>query len=180
MQDWNSDARGLWSDGTTLWVSDGHGAVSAYRLSDGVRQADRDLDRAVMRAAGNSVSIALWSDGEVMLVADPTARRVFAYRMSDGARVISREIMPVDAPGAAVRPTLLWSDGDLLLLAAWDVPYKLLAYTPSDLERREDRDIDITPFNYLDGLWVGGETLWLANGRPGASIRAWSVPGFTA
>ena len=48
-------AAGLWSNGATLWVADvNSGWVRAYRLSDGARQADRDLNTAALAAAGNT------------------------------------------------------------------------------------------------------------------------------
>ena len=52
--------RGLWSDGETLWAADYAGGVYAYRLADGERLADDDLDAGAMAEAGNDRPAGLW------------------------------------------------------------------------------------------------------------------------
>ena len=63
LADWNGFAVAMWSNGDTLWVADFTGWVLAYRLSDGVREPDRDLDRSILREAGNRNPTGLWSNG---------------------------------------------------------------------------------------------------------------------
>ena len=79
----NDDPRGLWSDGVTLWVSD-HGAkrLFAYRLparpeAPAAEDAERqDLERVIdeefkdLPKASNNSPRGIWSDGDVMYVAD--------------------------------------------------------------------------------------------------------------
>ena len=84
----NDDPRGIWSDGVTIWVSD-HGAkrLIAYRLpvlpdaetDPGEEDADddaRELERVSeeefteLSKASNNSPRGIWSDGEVMYVAD--------------------------------------------------------------------------------------------------------------
>ena len=61
----NDAPQGIWSDGTTMWVSDvGTGKLYAYRLSDGARDAAKDFDTLI--AAGNENPTGLWSDGTTM------------------------------------------------------------------------------------------------------------------
>ena len=84
LADWSGFAVAMWSNGDTLWVADFTGWVLAYRLSDGVREPDRDLDRSILREAGNRNPTGLWSNGQIMWVADGRESRVFAYRLSDG------------------------------------------------------------------------------------------------
>ena len=62
-----------------------------YRLSDGPRLPGQDFDQAVMSAAGNNRPSGLWSDGQTMWVADFSASKVFAYRLSDKARASAKE-----------------------------------------------------------------------------------------
>ena len=112
----NSDPRGIWSDGVTVWVSD-HGGkrLFAYRLpalpdeetDSGDEDADddaRELERVrdeefskLSRASNNSPR-GIWSDGDVMYVADESDDRVYSYNMPDAidARLASLTLSGVD------------------------------------------------------------------------------------
>ena len=112
----NSDPHGLWSDGVTVWVSD-HGAkrLFAYRLpvlpdaetDSGEEDADgeaRELERVrdeefskLSRASNNSPR-GIWSNGDVMYVADESDDRVYSYNMPDAidARLASLTLSGVD------------------------------------------------------------------------------------
>ena len=72
-------ASALTSDGGALWVADWDGGVKAYRLSDGERLADRDLDAETMDKAGNAQPAGLWSDGETLWVVDELEQKAYAY-----------------------------------------------------------------------------------------------------
>ena len=109
----NTAPAGVWSDGETAWVSDWLGdTVHAYRLSDGRREAGRD----VKLAGGNLLPVGLWSDGETLWVAD-WRERVYAYRLSDGGRDPQRDI---EAGAGDTDPTGLWSGGGTLLATGWE------------------------------------------------------------
>ena len=91
----NGDPRGLWSDGVSVWVSD-HDAkrLFAYRLAaqdaettTGEDEEAAPLERArdeefteLSRASNNSPR-GIWSDGEVMYVADESDGRVYSYNL---------------------------------------------------------------------------------------------------
>ena len=112
----NDDPHGIWSDGVTIWVSD-HGAkrLIAYRLpvlpdaetDSGAQGADddaRELERVrdeefskLSRASNNSPR-GIWSDGDVMYVADESDDRVYSYNMPDAAdaRLASLTLSGVD------------------------------------------------------------------------------------
>ena len=99
----NNDPRGIWSDGVTVWVSD-HGAkrLFAYRLpvlseepdADGngedeggkelerVRDEEFGQSRELTKASNNSPR-GIWSDGDVMYVADASDGKVYSYNMPD-------------------------------------------------------------------------------------------------
>ena len=95
LDDANGDPRGIWSDGVTVWVSD-HGAkrLFAYRLTaqdaettTGEDEEAAPLERArdeefteLSRASNNSPR-GIWSDGEVMYVADESDGRVYSYNL---------------------------------------------------------------------------------------------------
>ena len=107
----NSDPRGIWSDGVTVWVSD-HGAkrLFAYRppAPEGPAAEDADDDRELERVrdeefsklsrASNNSPRGLWSDGDVMYVADESDDKVYSYNMPDAidARLASLTLSGVD------------------------------------------------------------------------------------
>ena len=84
---------GLWSDGETLVTSwHGRGWVLAYRLSDGARLPERDIDTG---AAGNDDPRDLWSDGETLWVADGEDRKLYAYAAPGLVRPEASALLPV-------------------------------------------------------------------------------------
>ncbi len=106
----NDDPRGLWSDGVSVWVSD-HGAnrLFAYRLPapEGPAGEDAeagDLERVpaeeftnLTRSSNNSPR-GIWSDGDVMYVADSSDDNVYSYSMPDAidARLASLTLSGVE------------------------------------------------------------------------------------
>ena len=104
----NSDPRGLWSDGVTWWVSD-HGAkrLFAYRLPAPESPAAgdvlplervRDEEFANLSRASNNSPRGIWSDGDVMYVADESDGKVYTYNMPDAldARLASLTLSGVE------------------------------------------------------------------------------------
>ena len=106
----NGDPRGIWSDGTTVWVSD-HGAkrLFAYRLfvpEDTSRETDeeqtlkrvKDEEFGELSRASNNSPRGIWSDGDVMYVADESDGKVYSYNMPDAidARLATLTLSGVD------------------------------------------------------------------------------------
>ena len=108
----NDDPHGIWSDRTTVWVSD-HGAkrLFAYRLpapegpaaedaepQDLERVRDEEFPNTVLSRASNNSPRGIWSDGDVMYVADESDDRVYSYNMPDAidARLASLTLSGVD------------------------------------------------------------------------------------
>ena len=108
----NDDPRGIWSDGVTVWVSD-HGAkrLFAYHLpapegpaaedaepQDLERVRDEEFPNTVLSRASNNSPRGLWSDGDVMYVADESDDRVYSYNMPDAidARLASLTLSGID------------------------------------------------------------------------------------
>ena len=107
----NGYPHGIWSDGVTVWVSDqGAKRLFAYRLparpealaaEDAERQ---DLERVIdeefkeLSKASNNSPRGLWSDGDVMYVADESDGRVYTYNMPAAfdARLASLSLSRVD------------------------------------------------------------------------------------
>ena len=87
----NDDPRGLWSDGTTIWVADSEDdKLYAYTLATGARDSDRDFD--TLAAAGNTLPYGLWSDNTTIWVADSEDDKLYAYYIEVSTRT------PVNTP----------------------------------------------------------------------------------
>ena len=72
----NNDQRGMWSNGTTLFVVDGGDAqVYGYQLSDRTRDDDKNLSLD----AANTNPWGLWFDGRVLWVVDTADDQVYVY-----------------------------------------------------------------------------------------------------
>ena len=108
LDDSNGDPHGIWSDGVTVWVSDhGEKDLLAYRLpvigaEDAPTKADlervRDEDFTELSKASNNSPRGIWSDGEVMYVADASDDKVYSYNMPDAidARLASLTLEGID------------------------------------------------------------------------------------
>ena len=120
----NNDPRGIWSDGVTVWVSD-HGAkrLFAYRLpvlsgepdADEEDEGDKELERVrdeefpntILSRASNNSPRGLWSDGDVMYVADQSDDKVYSYNMPDAidARLASLTMSGIEIGEFSARET---------------------------------------------------------------------------
>ena len=107
----NEDPIGIWSDETTMWVADnGDGKLYAYSVSDGTRDAARDI----ALESYNDDPRGIWSDGATMWVADNGDGKLYAYSVSDGTRDAARDIALesyIDDPRG------IWSDGVTMWVA---------------------------------------------------------------
>ncbi len=106
----NGDPHGIWSDGTTFWVSDdGAKRLLAYRLPAPEEPAaedaePQDLERVIdeefkeLSKASNNSPRGIWSDGDVMYVADESDDKVYTYNMPDAidARLASLTLSGVE------------------------------------------------------------------------------------
>ena len=169
-------AAGLWSNGATLWVSDVNGGwVRAYGLSDGVRQADRDLN-----VGRNREPAGIWSDGTTMWVADFTDSRVYAYDLASKARVADKELDLDKNPGETYNPFGIWSNGDTLLAASW-FGGEIIAHSLTDGQRQPAKDLSTfaSRTNFPNGIWSNGHILWVVDSSA-ATLYAYAVPGLGA
>ena len=102
----NDDPHGLFFDGVTFWVSDhGEKRLFAYRLKAGEdgedeleRNRDEEFPNTVLSRAGNNSPRGIWSDGDVMYVADESDDKVYTYNMPDAidARLASLTLGGID------------------------------------------------------------------------------------
>ena len=111
----NDDPHGLWSDRTTVWVSNHDPKhLFAYRLpvpdagepAEGEDEADevkalervRDEEFDKLSRASNNSPRGIWSDGDIMYVADESDDKVYTYNMPDAidARLATLNLSGVD------------------------------------------------------------------------------------
>ncbi|MBC6426213.1 MAG: cadherin domain-containing protein [Ekhidna sp.] len=175
MQDFNLAAangfpRGLWSDGTTMWVIDegdfnltrGRWLIDpkiyAYSLATGARDAEKDINN--LRTVGNTNPKGLWSDGTTMWVADSGNDQLYAYTLATGARDDTKEFN-LHADNRS--PRGLWSDGTTMWVAGW-VHEKLYAYTLATELRNTSKEFNLHADNGSPrGLWSDGTTMWVVD-----------------
>ena len=149
-----ADLRGLWSDGTHMWVADSRvKKIVAYTLG-GQRNADLDLN--LLDGVGNDGPTDIWSNGYTMWVADYRDKKIYAYRLSDGVRQPGLDYNNLESAGN-VSPTGIWSNGKLMYV--YDnskntlYSYRSLAPFPSlaSLSLVSGTDaVDIGTFNAFD------------------------------
>ncbi len=152
---------GLWSDGTTLWISDNwNDKINAFNLSNKVREMSKDLTPL----SGNNNLSGIWSDGTTLWVIDSADDKIYAYNLSTKVRIPSEDFNTLSGAGNNA-PGGLWSDGTTLWVID-SADDKIYAYNLSTKVRIPNKD-----FNTLSGagnqnatgLWSDGTTLWVSD-----------------
>lgn len=160
----NNQARGIWSDGTTMWVTNYGGKVYAYTLATGARDSAKDI--TALDAAGNDRASGLWSDGTTMWVADIQDDKIYAYDLAAGTRDSGSDLDGlVDAGNLNAKG--IWSDGTTMWVVDIDDD-KIYAYDLATGDRDSGNDIDGLAGDGNDramGIWSDGDTMWVADGR---------------
>ena len=117
-------------------------------------------DFTTLTAAGNRNPRGIWSNGVTLWVADRSDTKLYAYKMSDKTRDLTKDIA-LDTDNSS--PEGIWSDGVTL----WVVDFlegKLYAYKMSDKTRDPSKDFILAAGNTTPtGIWSNGTTLWVAD-----------------
>ena len=177
----NSRPWGVWSDGTTVWVSDGVDCVFAYTAASGARDAPKDLDLRNGSTAYNRMGRGLWSDGAsggaTMWVASDSGDHLFAYSVDSGEQSSADTMYFLAYRGSGPSGNMdlrgVWADGTTRLKSTvWIADSgsdKLFAYglgTSSShgvKTRRPEKDIDTLSAagnNDPEGVWSDGDVIW--------------------
>ena len=169
----NDEPHGIWSDGTTLWVSnnrtfgdsDTHSKLYAYNMATKARDADKDFN--TLEAASNFNPRGLWSDGTTMWVADEGQNKIFAYDMATKARVPGEDfnnLYSEQDETAGARG--IWSDGDTMWVAHGNGEWRIHAYDLDDKTRLPDETIaglfDIGNRSASD-IWADETTIFVGD-----------------
>ena len=169
---WNGRPIGLWSDGTTLYVTDWlFSKLFAYNIA-GARDNASDVN--TLSAAGNRTTRGVWSDGTIIWVCDDFEDRVFAYKLGSGERQEDLEFDTLAAAGNDT-PVGLWSDGTTMWITD-DKDEMIYAYDLTTTVRKPELD-----FNSLSAagnhnprdLWSNGTTLWVADTGQWSAWGGW-------
>ncbi|MGI9256420.1 MAG: hypothetical protein ACR2PY_05745 [Salinispira sp.] len=181
----NAAPRGIWSDGTTMWVADdGDDKIYAYNMISKKRDADKDFDTLV--AAGNTTPTDIWSDGTTMWVlnlndgdnSNDTPGKIYAYNM------ISKENKPDETIPLSNATTSqlatssgIWSDGTAMWtlekhsssngvpIDAWDISTKA----------KTGIIFAVIGTSSTMGIWSDRITVWVVVG--GTTIAAHTFSG---
>ena len=158
---------GIWSDGTTMWVTDpNYGIVRAYDTHTREYLPEQNFD---MSGTGERYAHFIWSDGATMWVSNYQTQTLYAYDLVSKARDSSRDI---DIPGLTGDSDVFTSDGTTLWVQTDNKLGIATAYKLSTLERQPRKDLDMD--SNISALWTDGTTMW-ARRINSATIVAYSI-----
>ena len=172
--------RGLWSDGTTMWVVNDwsgftYSGIAAFDLATKQRKSVDDFNQVFTSVYGGIADI--WSDGTSTMwvaVRHQTDAWIAAYNIDSKERDPEK-----DFDSLVGQPLLaasnVWSDGSTMWVSAgrsvgerYRPLEKVHAFSVSTKERNSTRSIDTLEqdgIHYPGGIWSDGETMWLADSR---------------
>ena len=121
-------------------------------------------------AEDNSAPVALWSDDDILWVADFWEQYVYAYDLATGDRLPASDI---DVEG--LYPSGLWGDEETL----WVLNYTGGLFAYSLATGAPDEPADIASVGSGVGLWSDGETLWVTDYYANATrtLKAYDFSG---
>ena len=161
--DGNISPYGIWSDDTTMWVSDFVARkIHAYTMSTKARDTAKDITLS----AGNTRPYGIWSDGTTMWVTDSFDGKLYAYALATKARDAGKDFGTLAATGNTV-PAGIWSDDTTMWVADF-VARKIYAYTLATKARDSTKDIALAADNTQPlGIWSDDTTMWVAEFEDG-------------
>ena len=166
----NSEPRGIWSDGTTMWVADVGGKIYAYNLRTGRWDASEDFNTLI-----NDNPQGIWSDGTTMWVADFYNNGIYAYNLRTKQRDASKEFNTLASIGETTL-TGIWSDGTTMwVVDTWNS--HIYAYDLATKQRDPSKDITaLKSVGNIDprGIWSDGTTMWVVD-RDNVKIYAYDL-----
>ncbi len=154
----NEWTTGLWSDGTTIWVTeagpDSDAGVYAYDLASGERRERLEFDLDEQNRAPRGLA----SDRETAWVSNADRDRLYAYDLASGERAEHHDVLldarNTDAHGLWSDDAAMWVvDGEDAALFAYDLSSgDLLAEYRLNFANDAPR-----------GVWSDGVTVWVSD-----------------
>ena len=159
----NGSPRGIWSDGTTMWVADNEDdRIYAYTVATKARNSAEDFTALFLN--GNNDAADIWSDGTTMWVADNVANNIFAYNLGDKQPNTAQNI---DTGTTPTSPLSIASDGTTMWVATASSTL-LYAFDLSTKARVPANDITKDTAN-TDGRFMAADntTIWVSDRTDG-------------
>ena len=161
----NTTPRGIWSDGTTMWVAN-HFAPGIYAYDLTTKARDETHEFAGFVDADLLQPYGVWSNGETMWVidAESLAPKIFAFNLASETRDAANDFDNLQAAGNT-NPTYIWSDGTTMWVTDL-IHDKLFAYNLSTKARDPDKDFNTLSDagnGFPTGIWSDGRTMWVAD-----------------
>ena len=169
----NEFLTGIWSDGTTMWVSVYERSnLYAYNLETKARDPGKDFN--IFDSVGeDNYHNNIWSDGTTMWVSDWRYKKLYAYNMETKARDEAKDFNISEAAQKRGRKQM-WSDGTTMWVML-DLGSKVYAYNMATKARDTSKEFnhDFSP-GVGFGLWSDGTTMWVLDTYPDR-LRAYDV-----
>ena len=151
----NADGRGIWSNGTTVWVADqDDDKLYAYTLSNGNRDSGKDIDLL----GNNDAPSAIWSDLTTVWVLDWVDLHVYAYDLSDGTARTGREFA---LHSDNTLPRGFWGDGSTLWVSDHGMD-KVFAYDVDRANHYLHLNSEVNE-EHVKGVAGTGDRFYLSN-----------------
>ena len=177
----NDRPEGIWSDGTTVWVSDsGDDKLYAYNLATKERDASKEFDLVT----DNRIPSDIWSDSTTMWVLDSFDNHIYAYHLvddpatvdvneygtGDSAKDIDLTVFFSGGPFTSPERrgwTGIWADGTTMWVANANTGVaKIFAYNLSTATIDTDKYITLDTSNeFPTEIWANETTMWVAENR---------------
>ena len=173
----NDELRGIWSDGTTMFVVDSVDTfVYAYQMSDRAADLTKDFDLAT--ANGNPTGI--WGDANTIWVANDgsgTNNKIYAYKRSDGTHDSDKDFNTLsDSQVGNTFPRGIWSDGATMYVLDSDDDY-VYAYDQSSKAHLPSRSFTLhTDNGDGEGMWHDGDVMWVVDNAD-VQVYTYVLPG---
>ena len=155
----NTSPEGVWSNGTTMWVSDSR-KVFAYDLATQARDAAKDVSLDASKPFWEYIT----SNGVTMWLSESTTtNELYAYNLATGARDHNQGLF---LQSYNEWPQGLWTDGvTMWVLDRTDK--KIYAYSFATRKGVTGKTITLDPNadggDPSGGLWSDGVTMWVSD-----------------
>ena len=157
----------LWSDGSTLYVSDMlKERVFAYSLEE-ASYGDFLYDSSFFLPESDGrwgTYAGIWSDGDTLWIAKHIGAVIEGYDLATGQRDSTKDFTTLRAAGN-LAAFGIWSDGTTMWVSDED-DKRIYAYDMATKQRRSDLEFDTLDAAGNDrpvGIWSDGTTMWVSD-----------------
>ena len=164
-------ATGLWSDGSTMWITDTNSReLKAFTITEGSSDfgqpnSAKDIDTNAEEDDNTSLQGA-WSDGTTIWTIRqyPSGASVaLAYILSDGSSSSSSNIALSGGGNSSWAPRGLWTD-ETTMYVVDATNRRVRAYTLDTGDRDSSKDLNLhSSHTRAQGAYSDGTTVWIAD-----------------